>query len=63
MSVLMGDARCYPVKKREPYGCFLLADVDALKADNKNLRKRIAELAHENAMLCQQLDRMRRGVA
>lgn len=63
MSGLMGDSRCYPLKLREPYGCFLLADVDALKADNKNLRKRIAELAHENALLCQQLDRVRRGVA
>lgn len=63
MSGLLGDARCYPLKLREPYGCFLLADVDALKADNKQLRKRIAELAHENAQLCEQLDRVRRGVA
>ena len=63
MSGLMGDSRCYPLKLREPYGCFLLADVDALKSDNKQLRKRIAELAHENALLCEQLDRIRRGVA
>lgn len=63
MSGLFGDSRCYPLKLREPYGCFLLADVDALKTDNKQLRKRIAELAHENALLCEQLDRVRRGVA
>lgn len=63
MSGLFGDSRCYPLKLREPYGCFLLADVDALKSDNKQLRKRIAELAHENALLSQQLDRIRRGVA
>ena len=63
MSGLFGDSRCYPLKLREPYGCFLLADVDALKADNKQLRKRIAELAHENALLCEKLDRIRRGVA
>lgn len=63
MSGLFGDSRCYPLKVREPYGCFLLADVDALKDANKGLRKRLAELARENALLAEQLDRVRRGVA
>ena len=63
MAGLFGDARCYPLKKQEPYGVYLLADVDALKDDNKRLRGRVSELVHENALLYEKLDKLRRGVA
>ena len=63
MSGIFGDARCYPLKKQEPYGVYLLADVDALKQRNSSLQKRVGELVHENALLYEKLDRMRRGVA
>ena len=46
-----------------PYDIYVAADVDALKRENAELRARVAELVHENAQLCEQLDRFRRAGA
>lgn len=44
------------------FDIYSVADVDAMKRENRELRERVAELVRENARLHERLDRLRRGV-
>ena len=46
-----------------PYDIYDRRMVDAMKAENDELRARVAELAAENARLCERIDRGRRAMA
>lgn len=42
---------------------YLVGDVERMKRENAELRRRVAELVRENAGLCEQLDAHRRAGA
>lgn len=46
-------------ENHEPYDIYIRAQVDALKAENSELRRRLAEEVHENALLHAALHRAR----
>ena len=60
---ILGMASCKPAEVKPPYGVFLLGDVDALKAERTRYARRVHELVRENALLCQELDKIRREKA
>lgn len=45
------------------YDIYIVADVDALKRDYAELWALYEGVVHENAELCEKLDRLRRGAA
>lgn len=49
----MADPTCRPLERSGIYGIYLVADVD-------ELRRRWRECVHENAVLSEKLDRVRR---
>ena len=49
----MADPTCRPLERSGVYGIYLVADVD-------ELRRRWRECVHENAVLSEKLDRVRR---
>ena len=42
---------------------YIVAHVESLKKERRELQKRIKQLTHENALLSEQLDRFRRDAA
>lgn len=47
----------------EPYDIYIAADVDRLKRETAELWARYEAVVHENAELCEKLDRLRRDAA
>ena len=60
---MLGMTACKPVEIKEPYGVFVLGDVQAVKDERNKLARRVSELVHENALLSEKLDRERREKA
>ena len=60
MASMMAETACRPVRTRGCYGVYEMADVAALREDNRELRRRVRELVRENALLCERICRMER---
>lgn len=54
MASLMGRTSCIPVAEKGVYAVYFKADVEALMEQNADLRRKLREEIHENALLHQE---------